>query len=118
MALMTPYNVAQPKPEEQQAMVQNPNQQFQPIWDEKQTRQHIANQKKFAPQEKAINPVSRKYACESWRYKASQKIQLNVHLTLVHNIENPVFLSRPDKSGRARISGHLGKFARITPGFL
>ena len=26
--------------------------------------------------------------------------------------------SRPDKSGRARISGHLGKIARITPGFL
>ena len=30
----------------------------------------------------------------------------------------PVFLSRPDKSGRARISGHLGKIARIMPGFL
>ena len=30
----------------------------------------------------------------------------------------PVRLSRPDKSGLARISGHLGKIARITPGFL
>ena len=29
-----------------------------------------------------------------------------------------VWLSRPDKSGRARISGHLRKIARITPGFL
>ena len=32
--------------------------------------------------------------------------------------DNAVFLSRPDKSGRARISGHLGKITRITPGFL
>ena len=29
----------------------------------------------------------------------------------------PVRPSRPDKSGLARISGHLGKIARITPGF-
>ena len=29
-----------------------------------------------------------------------------------------VWLSRPDKSGRAQISGHLGKIARIMPGFL
>ena len=32
--------------------------------------------------------------------------------------KHPVFLSRPDKSGCARISGHLGSIARITPGFL
>ena len=30
----------------------------------------------------------------------------------------PVLLSRPDKSGRARISGRLWKIARVTPGFL
>ena len=29
-----------------------------------------------------------------------------------------VRLSRPDKSGLAQISGHLGKIARIMPGFL
>ena len=46
--------------------------------------------KEFAPREKAINPVIRKYACESCSYKASQKIQLNVHLTLVHSVENLV----------------------------
>ena len=33
-------------------------------------------------------------------------------------VEIAVQLSRPDKSGLARISGHLGKIARITPGFL
>ena len=31
---------------------------------------------------------------------------------------NAVLISRPDKSGRTRISGHLGKITRITPGFL
>ena len=46
--------------------------------------------KLFAPKEKAINPVIRKYACETCSYKASQKVQLNVHLTLVHNVENLV----------------------------
>ena len=46
--------------------------------------------KKKALKEKELNPVPRKYACESCSYKASQKIQLNVHLTLVHNVENLV----------------------------
>ena len=32
----------------------------------------------------------KKYACETCDYKASQKIQLNVHMTFVHNAENLV----------------------------
>ena len=37
----------------------------------------------------------------------------------VESVEEPaVRPSRPDKSGRAPISGHFGKIARITPGFL
>ena len=47
MSLYTPYNVAEPKPEEQQAIANN-QQQFQPIWDEKQTRDQINNQRKYA----------------------------------------------------------------------
>ena len=44
----------------------------------------------FALKEKEINAGTRKYACESCSYKASQKVQLNVHLTLVHSVENLV----------------------------
>ena len=41
------------------------------------------------------------------------------HRDIVGSIERrAVRLSRPDKSGLARISGHLGKIARVTPGFL
>ena len=50
-------------------------------------------------------------------------VNILVIITLIVNIlviieTVAVLLSRPDKSGHARISGHLGKIGRITPGCL
>ena len=39
-------------------------------------------------------------------------------ISMAYEVSISVRPSRPDKSGLARISGHLGKIARITPGFL
>ena len=47
----------------------------------------------------------------TWRTSINKEYSPNT-------VPSPVFLSRPDKSGRARISGRLGKIARIMPGFL
>ena len=68
-----------------------------------------------------------------WVLLVVKVIQYNVHFQYFRYIRNHIFsftmhfllynattvwLSRPDISGPARISGHLGKIARITPGFL
>ena len=50
--------------------------------------------------------------------KFSKVQELYKVFLIIQSHLNAVFLSRPDKSGRARISGHLGKITRITPGFL
>ena len=47
-----------------------------------------------------------------------QRRNLKTNSKPAMEIAKAVWLSRPDESGRARIPGHLGKIARITPGFL
>ena len=44
--------------------------------------------KSFAHEDESKSPVARKYSCESCSYKASQKVTLNVHMSLVHGVEN------------------------------
>ena len=39
-------------------------------------------------EDESKSPVARKYSCESCSYKASQKVTLNVHMSLVHGVEN------------------------------
>ena len=56
-----------------------------------------------------------KFLCS---YAAEEWLIIWYFWSLRRSKSPPVFLSRPDKSGHARISGHLGKIARITPRFL